>query len=434
MKLLPHQSAAADEFVRRNGRMLLWADTGTGKTAASIECAKRVGATRVLYLAPSILKGQIWGEFDKWWPESDSVIVSGTKGLRKVLWNAASERPMVLIANYEQVLHDITEVQAYDPDFVIVDECQRLAAPVSKTLKAFRKLDPKYRLAMSGTPAPNHLHEFWNMTDWVAPKHFHPNFWAFRSRECRMNPNFPQIIGYFDKRRVQEAFMSKVHRVTRESCLTLPPLTEVRIPCELGAAQRLAYDTLKRDLVLELGDGEKLTVPNMLALIMRLRQMADLPEVLGAKVESAKVKTLDELLVSISSRKIIVFTEFASVARFLEWKYKDEALAVMGETPQADRDAIFEKFRTDPSVRVLFLTSAAKYGVNLQAADTVIHFDSPWNEAGMDQRNARAWRYGQDKPVTSYRIMAEGTVDEKMEKMVEGKRKATREDLMEFFV
>jgi SNF2 family DNA or RNA helicase len=430
MNLLAHQITAAEEFVRRDGRLLLWADTGTGKTAAAIESWRRVGRPRLLYLAPAILKKQLAVEFSKFAPEASVMVIQGAKKDRALQWARGYE---VVIANYELLLADTKEVLAYAPQMIVADECQRLAAPASQTIKAFRKLDPKYRLAMSGTPAPNHLHEFWNMTSWVKPGLFYDSFWAFRARECRMNPNFPQILGYYDKAKVQTRFMSVVHRIPRDKVLQLPPLTEIRIDCRLGKEQREAYEKLKRELCLELANGEHLTVPNMLALIMRLRQMADLPEALGVKAESAKEKTLASLLEAVSSRKILVFTEFASVARYLEWKYGKEALAVMGETPQGDRDAIFERFRTDPSVRILFLTSAAQYGVNLQAADTVIHFDLPWNEARMDQRNARAWRYGQDKAVTSYRIVAEDTVDEKMERMIEGKRKATVTELMEFF-
>ncbi len=431
MNLLPHQIATADEFDRRGGRILLWADTGTGKTAAAIECWKRVGNPPLLYLAPSVLKKQLQEEFYKFAPDADVQIVFGSKRDRSIQWNSNKQ---VFIANYELLLFDKEEILKLNPEMVVVDECQRLAAPTSQTLKAFRKMSPKYRLAMSGTPAPNHLHEFWNMTDWVSPGHFHLSFWAFRSKECRMNPHFPAIMGYYDKHKVQETFMRQVHRIRREDVLELPTLTEVRISCQLGDKQRKAYDTLKRELMLDLEDGEKLTVPNMLALIMRLRQMADMPEALGVKVESAKEKKLDELLEAVSSRKIIVFTEFASVARYLEWKYRSEALVVMGETPQNQRDGIFDQFRNDPKKRILFLTSASQYGINLQVADTVIHYDLPWNEARLDQRNARAWRYGQDKEVTSYRIIADGTVDEKMERMIEGKRKATVEDLKQFFV
>ncbi len=430
MTLLPHQQQAADEFVRRNGRMLLWADTGTGKTATAIECVKRSGALRTLYLAPAILKNQIRDEFDRWWPECEAINVQGSKTSRKLIWESGYS---VKIGNFEQLLHDEKAILAWNPDFVIVDECQRFAAPSSKTLKTFRKMNPKYRLAMSGTPAPNALHEFWNMTDWVSPGHFHRNFWEFRARECRMNPHFPAIMGYYDKAKVQSKFMAHIHRVRREDVLKLPPLTEVRIACELGSEQRKAYEDLKETLVLELESGETLTVPNMLALIMRLRQMADMPSVLGISTESSKQKAFDELVDAISSRKIITFSEFSTVACMLHSAHAKEALIVTGDTPQSERDAIFEQFRTDAKIRHLFLTSAAQYGVNLQAADTVIHFDLPWNDARLDQRNARAWRYGQEKEVTSYRIIAENTVDEKMEKMIEGKRRATVEDLRKFF-
>lgn len=428
MKLLDHQTQAVEAFVSRKGRMLLWADVGTGKTATAIECARRVRASRVLYLCPAILKSQVKSEFLAWWPTAKVVNVIGPKPLRTDIWKYDAD---VWIANFEQLNHDIADIVALAPDFVVVDECQRFAAPTSKTLRSFRKLAPHFRLAMSGTPAPNALHELWNMVDWISPGIAHESWWQFRSRECKMHPAFPKILGYYRPDKVKKTFMSVVHRIRREDVLELPPLTEVRIACELGKEQRLAYDTLKRDLMLELRDGERLTVPNMLALIMRLRQMVDLPSVLGVAAESAKVQKLSELLDAFSGRKVLVFTEFSTVAEHLATLHGGSI--VTGDTPQKDRDEVFRKFREDPERRLLFLTSAAQYGVNLQVADTVLHFDLPWNDARLEQRTARAWRYGQDKPVTSYRIVAEGTVDEKMERLIESKRKATVDDLLDFF-
>lgn len=430
MDLLAHQSEAVAEFVRRSGRMLLWADVGTGKTATAIACAKAVGAARTLYLVPAILKEQVAREFAAWRPDLTVAVVQGTKPRRRELWASEAD---VWVANYELLLADLDEILELLPDFIVADECQRLAAPSSKTIKAFRKLDPKYRLPMSGTPAPNALHELWNMVDWVSPGIAHESFWQFRARECRMHPAFPKILGYFREDKVKKTFMSVVHRIRREDVLTLPPLTEVRIPVTLGKAQREAYEKLKAELSLELASGETLTVPNLLALLMRLRQMASLPESLGVNVESAKVKALDELLDAISSRKVIVFTEFASVARFLLWKHGEGAVGIMGETSESDRQANLSRFKREDGPRVLVVTSAGQLGLNVQEADTVIHFDSPWNSARMDQRTARSWRYGQTRPVTSYRLIAEKTVDEKMEKMVEAKRKATVDDLLAFF-
>lgn len=430
MELLPHQTAAADEFIARGGRMLLWADTGTGKSATAIECAKRVNASRALYLCPAILKSQVAGEFKTWWPEATVAVVTGTKPRRKELWASEAD---VWIANFEQLNHDLDEVIDIFPDFVIVDECQRFAAPSSKTLKAFRRLSPKYRLAMSGTPAPNALWELWNMVDWVSPGIAHESFWQFRARECRMHPAFPKILGFHREDKVKKTFMSVTHRIRREDVLELPPLTEVRIEATMGKEQREAYETLKRDLMLEIDGQETLTVPNVLALIMRLRQMADLPEVLGVKAASAKVERLEELLGAISSRKVICFSEFSSVVRHLHWKHQKDSVAITGDTPQKDRDAIIARFKTDPAIRILFMSSAGSLGINLQEADTVISFDLPWNDARMDQRIARSWRYGQASPVTSYRIIAEKTVDEKMEAMVDSKRKATVDDLLDFF-
>lgn len=428
MILLDHQSKAADEFLRRDGRMLLWADVGTGKTAIAVECAKRVRSWNILYLAPAILKEQVASEFRAWWPEADVQVIGGTRTSRRRQWALPAD---VRVMNYETLLTDVEIVRKLVPDFVVVDECQRFAAPSSKTLKAFRKLSPRYRLAMSGTPAPNAIHELWNMCDWVSPGLFHDSFWQFRARECRVHPAFPKILGYYDRERVVSKFMSVVHRIRREDVLSLPPLVEIRIPVALPKPEREVYDALRNELVLRLTDGTTLNVPNVLALLMRLRQLVDCPEAIGIKGPSAKEKALGELLDSISSRKIIVFSELAAAARSLHARYG--GLLVEGETPQADRENIFEQFRMD-SDRLLFMTSAGTYGVNLQVADTVINYGLPWNDARLEQRVARAWRYGQDKPVTSYRLIAEGTVDEKMERMIEKKRKMTVEELKEFFV
>lgn len=427
MNLLDHQISAADEFVKRNGRMLLWADVGTGKTATAMECVKRLNPTSTLYLVPAILKSQVASEFTRFYPDIKVTVVAGNKAERIDQWQSGAD---VFVANYELLLVDSAIIEELVPEFIIADECQRLCSPTSKSIKAFRKLSPKYRLAMSGTPAPNALHELWNMVDWVSPGIAHESWWRFRAMECRMHPAFPKILGYFRPDKLKATFMSQVHRIRREDVLTLPPLTEVRIPCVLGKKQREAYDRLKSELMLELENGERLTVTNLLALIMRLRQMADMPEVLGAMADSAKVDALRELLGSISSRKILIFTEFAEIASRLSQDLGAEA--VTGDVPEAERQRIFRRFREGDG-RMLFLTSAAQYGVNLQEADTVIHFDLPWNDARLEQRTARSWRYGQDKPVTSYRIVAEDTVDEKMEKLIAAKRKATTDDLIKFF-
>jgi len=424
MELLPHQKEAVKLF-GKDGRMILHADVGTGKTAIALKSAELVASQGpILYLCPAILKEQIAEEVEKW-TDFEPTVVKGNKKQRNDAWLPGGD---FYIANFELLLFDFEKMSNIPWQMIIVDECHFLKNPTSKRYKKFVKLRSRYRLAMSGTPFPNAIHEAWTMATWMVPGIFRESFYKFKRLDCIVN-EWHSIELIRDDEAFRQRLNPLVHRIKREEVLKLPPLVERRLTCKMGKNQREAYDTLKKELELEIGD-EKITVTNILSMLMRLRQITDDPSVLGLDVGNAKREMFKELLEAISSKKIIVFAELTTVLRSLHEEFG--GLIIDGSTPQKQRHGILDKFKVGGE-RILFLSSAGETGLNIQCADTVIHVSLPWNFARVDQREARAYRHGQKKTVTTYRLIVENSVDEAMEKLVEKKKKLTTENLIQTF-
>lgn len=424
IELMPHQKEAVDHFFKRNGRLLVWGDVGIGKALVAITIARQTLAEgSVLYFCPAILKEQVKNEFTKFAPDVSVFIVSGNKQQREKIWKSGKA---VYIVNPEQLLTDLAYMCGHDTT-VILDESHLFNSPTSKRIKRLWKLNPKYRCAMSGTPFPNALYECYNLLKWIKPSSVQDTWWAFRASECKMNPYFPAITGLYNEEKIRQKIADVSIRIRREDVLQLPPLEEKRLTCEMEPKHKKAYEDLRKDMVVEVASNEFLTVPNALSLLTRLRQMVDCPRLLGFDYQSSKELLLKQLLETIISKKIIVFCEYAQVLEYLAKQYKSHLIT--GKTSQKDRIEILEKFKND-DIRLLFMSSAGAYGINCQHVSVIIHFSLPLTDSRVEQRNGRAWRYGQDKVVTSYRLIVKDSVDEKIEKLIAKKRKLNKDDIL----
>ena len=166
--------------------------------------------------------------------------------------------------------------------------------------------------------------------------------------------------------------------------------------------------------------------------MLRLKQATDHPALISDLKKSSKMKTLQELLQGIveSEEKVIVFTQFAEMAKKI---YDDTSgsLLIYGDVPAEKRQQIVNIFNSEPFYKVLVMTEAGTYGLNLQVASYVIHYDSPWSVAKLIQREDRAHRIGQTKPVTVYNLIARKTIDEYVMKKLHKKQKLAVELLQD---
>ena len=278
---------------------------------------------------------------------------------------------------------------------------------------------------MTGTPLENNLGELWTQFDWLlpgllgGPRAFQRQFRApvEKRHDARALERLKHRVAPFFLRRTKDQVASE-----------LPPKTEVPVPVTLGGAQRDLYETVRvsvanglRSAISEQGvERSRILV---LDALLKLRQVCCDPRLTSLveaerNIESAKLERLLQLLEQAvaEGRRILVFSQFvrmlvliADEIKAREWPY----LMLTGET--RDRGAVVDAFQRGEAPILLMSLKAGGVGLNLTAADVVIHYDPWWNPAAEAQASDRAHRIGQDKPVFVYRLIAEGTVEERIQ-------------------
>jgi SNF2 family DNA or RNA helicase len=309
-------------------------------------------------------------------------------------------------------------------DYAILDEAQNIKNPESATALAARDLTARKRLALTGTPIENRLSEIWSIFEFVSPGLLGP----LRKFEER----FARPIDQGDSKaaaRLRAVIHPFILRRTKmEVADDLPPKIESDKIIDMSPDQRALYTQVLREVRANvMGEVERVGLAkshlHILAGLTKLRQAACDPRLLGltrpyGHEDSAKLMALRELVEEAESggHKVLVFSQFVSMLKLIrealnEDKIKYEYLD--GSTK--DRTACIDRFQDDPTVTVFLISlKAGGSGLNLTAADTVIHYDPWWNPAVEEQASDRAHRIGQKKVVTVYRLVAEGTIEEKI--------------------
>jgi superfamily II DNA or RNA helicase len=333
----------------------------------------------------------------------------------------------LILTTYGTLRRDIVRHRETEFDYVVLDEAQSIKNAGSQAAKACRLLKARHRLALTGTPVENHIGELWSIFEFLNPGQLGS---ASRLRQFLAGGH-----GRGAAEVVARAVRPFLLRRTKTQVLSdLPEKTEQTIFCELGEAQRKAYDDLREHYRLELsgrigrmGMGKSRIA--VLEALLRLRQTACHPGLVDPKLiddPGAKLETLLEQLdeVLAEGHKVLVFSQFTSFlailrrqldARSIPYEYLD------GKT--TDRQARVAHFQEDPECR-LFLVSlkAGGQGLNLTAADYIYILDPWWNPAVEAQAVDRAHRIGQTRRVFAYRLIARDTVEEKILALQDRKR------------
>jgi superfamily II DNA or RNA helicase len=333
----------------------------------------------------------------------------------------------LILTTYGTLRRDIVRHRETEFDYVVLDEAQSIKNAGSQAAKACRLLKARHRLALTGTPVENHIGELWSIFEFLNPGQLGS---ASRLRQFLAGGH-----GRGAAEVVARAVRPFLLRRTKTQVLSdLPEKTEQTIFCELGEAQRKAYDDLREHYRLELsgrigrmGMGKSRIA--VLEALLRLRQTACHPGLVDPKLiddPGAKLETLLEQLdeVLAEGHKVLVFSQFTSFlailrrqldARSIPYEYLD------GKT--TDRQARVAHFQEDPDCR-LFLVSlkAGGQGLNLTAADYIYILDPWWNPAVEAQAVDRAHRIGQTRRVFAYRLIARDTVEEKILALQDRKR------------
>ena len=410
-------------------------DMGLGKTVQtialllSLKQEKKEQPLRALIVAPTSVVPNWIREIERFGP-----------ALTTALWHGAGRKDQmdelesanVIITSYALLRRDIDLLKKLDLDYAILDEAQNIKNPMSATAAAARDLGAKRRLALTGTPIENRLSEIWSIFDFVSPGLLGPL--------NKFEERYAKPIDQGDSKaavRLRATIHPFILRRTKlEVAKDLPPKIEIDKVVDLPPDQRAIYVQVLREVRAQvLGEVERVGVAksqlHILAGLTKLRQAACDPRLLGlprqfSHDDSGKLAALRELVEEVDSggHKVLIFSQFVSMLKLVKEALDEDKIRyeyLDGST--VDRSERIDNFQNDPTIPVFLISlKAGGSGLNLTAADTVIHFDPWWNPAVEDQASDRAHRIGQKKVVTVYRLVAAGTIEEKILQLKQKKK------------
>lgn len=332
----------------------------------------------------------------------------------------------VVLTTYPLVWRDIGALAAQRFHLLILDEAQTVKNPTGRAAGALRRLQAAHRLCLTGTPLENHLGELWAQFDFLMPG-FLGDLRSFTRRWRKpIEENGETLRAELLRRRVRPFIL---RRRKDDVATELPPKTEVIERVELRGRQRALYesvrvaaDELVRRVLQRHGFGGGLIT--ILDALLKLRQVCDDPHLLAGRkvpagIESAKRERLRELLPSLvaEGRRVLVFSQFTAMLALVRGDLEALGipfLSLTGETPAGERGATVRAFQSGSVPVMLLSLKAGGVGLNLTAADTVIHVDPWWNPAVERQATDRAHRIGQQRPVFVHKLIVAGSIEERI--------------------
>jgi hypothetical protein len=420
--LLPYQLDGI-AFAAGAGRAVLADDMGLGKTIQGVGTAeflaREAEIKKVLVVCPASLKSQWRNEIHRFC-DRDVQLVGGAAAERGAQYD---NQCFFTVCNYEQVLRDILAIEKVKWDLIVLDEGQRIKNWEAKTSNVIKSLKSRFALVLSGTPLENRLDELYSVVQFVDGWRLGPGFRFFNKH--RVVDEKGKVLGYKNLGDLREALRPILLRRTRDSVkLELPPRTidTVRIAptdeqVEVHATHmRVAASIIRKKFISEMD------LLRLQKALLMCRMAADSTFLCNKQKPgfSTKLEHLDELferLFEEDDRKVILFSEWTTMLDLIEpllRKRKLEYVRLDGSVPQKQRQELVHKFQNDPQCRLFLTTNAGSTGLNLQAANTVINVDLPWNPAVLEQRIARAHRMGQTQPVQVFVLVTEGTIEENL--------------------
>ena len=289
------------------------------------------------------------------------------------------------------------------------------------------RLQADFRLLLTGTPLQNHLSEIWNLFQFANPgllgtyQQFTERFILpiERDHDTERQRLLRRLLSPFMLRRTKEDVLAE-----------LPEKTEITLRIQLSPEEQALYDNLRQQAIANLEDNTGgAGALRALAEITRLRQAACHPRLIDDKLQlsSSKTAAFLELVANLrqSGHRALVFSQFTSHLALVREELDRQQIPYLyldGTTPTATRNRLVREFQTGDASLFLISLKAGGLGLNLTAADYVVHLDPWWNPAIEDQASDRAHRIGQERPVTVYRLIAEGTIEEKILRLHASKR------------
>ena len=374
-----------------------------------------------------------WGqEFARFSPGIRVLLIAGTakerqEQLEEQMRMEASEGAQVIITSYDLLKRDRAAYLGRTFEYEIIDEAQVIKNAKTQGAKAVKEISANARFALTGTPVENRLSELWSIFDFLMPGFLY-SYRKFRERyELPIVKNQdPEALTAL--RRMTGPFV--LRRLKKDVLRELPGKEEMIVYSAASGRQQKLYtaSALKLKEALAGGAWSGNGTLEVLSQLMRLRQICCDPALCFEDYtgESAKLETCVSLIASASAagHKILLFSQFASMLERIRERLLQEGISshlLVGATPKEERSRMVQAFASDEVPVFLISLKAGGTGLNLTAADIVIHYDPWWNVAAQNQATDRAYRIGQEKPVTVYKLILKDTIEENLLKLQNAK-------------
>lgn len=406
-----------------NGFAALLADEmGLGKTLQIISfLLARRKEGKALVICPASLVYNWKNEFERFAPELNVTMSTGSAAQREEVLKDLQESDVV-ITSYGLIGRDTELFENIHFAFEIIDEAQAIKNANTLAAHAVKAVHAKFRIALTGTPIENRLSELWSIFDYLMPgflysyKHFRSEYETpiVKGEETELREKLRRMIAPFILRRIKKDVLKE-----------LPPKMEEVYYAPLTGEQKQLYESrlkLLRASVSRQSDQEfKENKMQVLAELLRLRQLCCTPSLVyeGYRGNSEKEDMCIDLIRSAidEGHKILLFSQFTSMLDILIERLKKESIAyhlLTGATPKHKRIELVNQFQADDIPVFCISMKAGGTGLNLTAADIVIHYDPWWNTAAENQASDRTHRIGQENPVTVYRLIMKDSVEERI--------------------
>ncbi|MFI9612672.1 SNF2-related protein [Streptomyces sp. NPDC052023] len=408
-------------------------DMGLGKTITLIALhlhrqSDHSAAGPTLVVCPTSLMGNWQREIERFAPGTP---VRRFHGSRRDLDGVADGE--FVLTTYGTMRLDARRLAEVPWGLVVADEAQHVKNPYSATARELRSIGARARVALTGTPVENNLSELWAILDWTTPGLL-GRLSTFRSRYAQAVEGGQDPAAAERLSRLVRPFLLRRRKSDPGIAPELPPKTETDRAVSLTTEQAGLYEAVVRETLAEIANaGDMARRGLIMKLLTGLKQICNHPaqylkeEAPRIAGRSGKLELLDELLDTILSEDagVLVFTQYVAMARLIERHLAARGVPsqfLHGGTPVPAREAMVRRFQ-DGEVPVFLLSlKAAGTGLNLTRAEHVVHYDRWWNPAVEAQATDRAYRIGQDRPVQVHRLIAEGTIEDRIAEMLNRKR------------
>jgi SNF2 family DNA or RNA helicase len=422
-------------------------DMGLGKTIQTLALLQRDrqgGENRpVLLICPMSVVNNWLKEANRFTPDLSVMIHHGIGRTKGSTFKEKAIRQAMVISSYALVHRDFETLKEVPWAGVVLDEAQNIKNPETKQARAVRAFQTGYRLALTGTPVENNVGDLWSIMEFLNP--------GFLGTQSDFKKTFfipiqssrdPEAVKKL--KRLTTPFILRRLKTDKTIISDLPEKMEMKVFCNLTKEQASLYAAVVEEVEGELNSAEGIQRKGMiLATLSKLKQVCNHPaQFLGDNSpipgRSGKLARLTEMLeevVAVGDRAL-VFTQFSEMGgilkRYLQEMFGREVIFLHGAVPKKQRDSMVERFQANdreaPSVFILSL-KAGGTGLNLTRASHVFHFDRWWNPAVENQATDRAFRIGQTKNVQVHKFLCAGTLEEKIDEMIE-RKKGIAEDVV----